>query len=63
MKDVSGQVNTICDKETESVHSKLGEKFYNKLSDKIWVGVGENLNFQIWNISWQLTLSLRNKLK
>ena len=31
MKDVSGQVNIIFDKEAESVHSKLGEKFYNKL--------------------------------
>jgi len=63
MKDVSGQVNIICDKEAENVHSKLGEKFYNKLSDKIWVGVGGNLNDQIWNISWRVILILRNKLK
>jgi hypothetical protein len=63
MKDVSGQVNIIFDKEAESVHSKLGEKFYNKLSDKIWVGVGENLNGQIWNISWRVILILQNKLK
>ncbi len=63
MKDVSNQVNIICDKEAESVHSKLGEKFYNKLSDKIWVGVGGNLNGQIWSISWRVILILRNKLK
>jgi hypothetical protein len=63
MKDVSGQVNIIFDKEAEIVHSKLGEKFYNKLSDKIWVGVGGNLNGQIGNISWQVILILRNKLK
>jgi hypothetical protein len=63
MKDVSGQVNIIFDKEAESVHSKLGEKFYNKLSDKIWVGVEENLNGQIWGISWRIILILRNKLK
>ena len=63
MKDVSGQVNIIFDKEAESVHSKLGEKFYNKLGDKIWVGVGENLNGQIWNISWRVIVILRNKFK
>jgi len=63
MKDVSGQVNIIFDKEAESVHSKLGEKFYNKLSDKIWVGVGGNLNGQIWGISWRIILILRNKMK
>jgi hypothetical protein len=43
--------------------SNIVEKFYNKLSDKIWVGVGGNLNGQIWNISWRVILILRNKLK
>jgi hypothetical protein len=33
------------------------------LSDKIWVGVGGNLNGQIWGISWRIILILRNKLK
>jgi hypothetical protein len=63
MKDVSGQVNIIFDKEAEIVHSKLGEKFYNKLSDQIWVGVGGNLNGQIWNISWRVIIVLRTKMK
>lgn len=63
MKDVSKQINVILDKEAEKVHSQLGEKFYNKLNDLIWVGVAENLNVQTGNIIWQLTLSLRNKLK
>jgi len=63
MKDVSMQINIILDKEAEKVHSQLGEKFYNKLNDLIWVGVAENLNVQTGNIIWQLTLSLRNKLK
>ena len=63
MKDVSKQINIILNKEAEKVHSQLGEKFYNKLNDLIWVGVAENLNVQTGNIIWQLTLSLRNKLK
>ena len=63
MKDVSGQVNIIFDKEAESVHSKLGKKFYNKLNDRIWDEVGGNLNAQIWGISWRIILILRNKLK
>lgn len=63
MKDVSMQINIILDKEAEKVHSQLGEKFYNKLNDLIWVGVAENLNVQTVNIIWQLTLSLSNKLK
>ena len=63
MKDVSMQINIILDKEAEKVHSQLGEKFYNKLNDLIWVGVAENLNVQTGNIIWQLTLSLSNKLK
>jgi hypothetical protein len=63
MKDVSGQVNIIFDKEAESVHSKLGEKFYNKLSDKIWVGVAENLNPQIGTTSWRVIRVLRNQVK
>ena len=63
MKDVSGQVNIIFDKEAESVSNKLGEKFYNKLSVKIWDEVGGNLNAQIWMTYSRVIISLRTKMK
>jgi len=63
MKDVSGQINTIFDKEAESVRSNLGEKFYNNLNDRIWDEVGGNLNAQIWMTYSRVIISLRTKMK
>jgi hypothetical protein len=63
MKDVSGQVNIIFDKEAESVGSKLGGKFYNNLNDRIWDEVGGNLNAQIWMAYSRVIIVLRTKMK
>lgn len=63
MKDISEQINNTWDKVAETIHIKLGEKFYNKLSDQIWDGVAENLNAQIGTTSWQVIMVLRNQVK